>query len=64
MNTNSRPPTAKIYQFPCKTSASPNRSNREMMTARDDRLRAAPSVEFGSGWYHDAAVQAEWPRKS
>jgi Protein of unknown function (DUF2735) len=62
MSTNSPPPSAKIYQFPRKISARP--SLRETMSAVDYRLRLAPSVEFGSGWYHDAAIQAERPRKS
>jgi hypothetical protein len=64
MNANSPPHTAKIYQFPRKTSAMPGSHNREMRLATDHRLRALPTVEFGSGWYHDAAVQAEWVRKS
>jgi hypothetical protein len=64
MNTNSQPPSAKIYQFPRKTSANPGGLSQESRSARDDRLRAVPSVEFGSGWYHDAAVRAEWTRKS
>ena len=64
MNVNSPPHTAKIYQFPRKTSAIPGGYTREMRSANDQRLRALPTVEFGSGWYHDAAVQADWVRKS
>jgi hypothetical protein len=64
MSTNSRPPTAKIYQFPRKTSASLAASGKEIKAATDHRQRVVPAVEFGSGWYHDAAVQAEWFRKS
>jgi hypothetical protein len=64
MNTNSHPPSAKIYQFPRKTSASASASSREPRTTLDHRLRAVPNVEFGSGWYHEAAVQAEWTRKT
>jgi len=64
MNAASPPPSAKIYQFPRKTSASPGGSRRELGAARDDRLRVVPSVEFGSGWYHEAAVQADWTRKT
>jgi hypothetical protein len=52
VNTNSHPPTAKIYQFPQKTSANAR-------AAREALMREAPSVEFGSGWYHEAAVQAD-----
>jgi hypothetical protein len=64
MHANERPPTAKIYQFPRKTAASSGQAVRDPRAAADHRLRALPSVEFGSGWYHEAAVQAEWPRKS
>lgn len=64
MHTNERPPTARIYQFPRKTPANAGVVSRDARAPADHRLRALPSVEFGSGWYHEAAVQAEWPRKS
>jgi hypothetical protein len=64
MSTHSHLPSAKIYQFPRKTSANPSGAIREVRSATDHRQRAVASVEFGSGWYHEAAVQAEWPRKS
>jgi hypothetical protein len=64
MHTTERPPTAKIYQFPRKTVVNAGAAARDPRAAPDHRLRALPSVEFGSGWYHEAAVQAEYPRKS
>ena len=64
MITNSQPPSAKIYQFPRKASLNAAASNRDIKSAADLRARALPSVEFGSGWYHDAAMQADRPRKS
>jgi hypothetical protein len=64
MNTNSHPPSAKIYQFPRKAAAGLTGPGREVRSAADQRLRALPRVEFGSGWYHDAAVQTDWSRKS
>ncbi|MGD0562306.1 MAG: DUF2735 domain-containing protein [Roseiarcus sp.] len=63
MNTNSRPPTAKIYQFPRKTSAGAGAPSREIKPALHQPQRAAPSFEFGGGWYHEAAIQAECARK-
>lgn len=63
MNVNSNPPTAKIYQFPRTTSADLGRSGRGRAPAAESRPRALPAVEFGSGWYHEAAVEAERPRK-
>jgi hypothetical protein len=62
MDANSPPPTAKIYPFPRKPAASPGGPGQQILSATD-RRRALPSVEFGSGWYHEAAIQADWPRK-
>lgn len=64
MITNSRPPTAKIYQFPRKTSLSAAGAVRDIKSVTDHRLRVVPNVEFGSGWYHEAAIEADRPRKS
>jgi hypothetical protein len=63
MNANSRAPSAKIYQFPRKTATNAGESSRTR-PAVDHRMRTVPTVEFGSGWYHEAAVQAEATRKS
>ncbi|WP_158817989.1 DUF2735 domain-containing protein [Methylocapsa sp. S129] len=63
MTANSQPQSAKIYQFPRKTSASLAGAGREIKSALDHRQRVVPTVEFGSGWYHEAAMQAERTRK-
>jgi hypothetical protein len=60
MNMNSPPTSAKIYQFPRKASVA---ASREIKPAMDHRMRAVPTVDFGSGWYHEAAIQAERARK-
>ena len=64
MNTNQRPPTAKICQFPLKDLRVPGRPGRVAASVTELRPQTFPAVEFGSGWYHDAAIQAELPRKS
>jgi hypothetical protein len=64
MNTYPRPPSAKIYQFPLRISANPGGSGRQIKSAPDPRLRPLPTVEFGSGWYHEAAINADMPHKS
>jgi hypothetical protein len=64
MNTCPRPPSAKIYQFTPRISANPGGSGRPIKSAPDPRLRPLPTVEFGSGWYHEAAIDADTPRKS
>ncbi|WP_341988759.1 DUF2735 domain-containing protein [Azorhizobium sp. AG788] len=47
--------TAKIYAFPLRgraTTASHDDAARLMAD-----MAQAPAVDFGSGWYHDAAIQ-------
>jgi Protein of unknown function (DUF2735) len=63
MDGNQRRSEAKIYQFPLKNSAIPRRAMLENRSATDRRLVEATTVEFGSGWYHEAAVQDERPRR-
>ena len=50
MTENVQRETAKIYQFPVKARAG------KASQQSDPPSRLAP-VEFGSGWYHDAAIQ-------
>jgi hypothetical protein len=63
MNTDALRPSAKIYQFPTrKSGAGPGTSGPSR--APPPRLsQPVPAVEFGSAWYHEAAVQAETTRK-
>ena len=63
MNMNSPPTSAKIYQFPRRGIVGAAAASREIKPALDHRLRVVPTVDFGSGWYHEAAVQAERTRK-
>ena len=55
--------TAKIYQFPTKTADLRTRLNKDLPSSDVRRVPAAPSPDFGGGWYHDAAIQAERSRK-
>jgi hypothetical protein len=55
--------SAKIYQFPRKISGS-GAGNRQIEKPGSDlRASRVAIVESGSGWYHEAAVQAERARK-
>ena len=63
MNANARPPTAKIYQFPVTKSSTLRGPGPDARSSPDRSASVLPTVEFGSGWYHDAAVQAERSRK-
>ncbi len=64
MNTNSNVPTAKIYRFPVKSAVIRSNATSTMAKGQAARLLVAPYVDFGSGWYHDAAIQNERPQKS
>jgi hypothetical protein len=64
MNENFRQESAKIYAFPERNRAAAGSQRRDDKAAAVSRLQQLPVVEFGSGWYHEAAVQeADRPRK-
>jgi hypothetical protein len=46
--------SAKIYQFPVKANV---RDAGKHASGRNAVELLAPKVEFGSGWYHDDAIQ-------
>jgi hypothetical protein len=54
-------PSVKIIQFPRRPIVRVNIASREVVA---DRASQAPRVEFGSGWYHEAAIQSDRQRKS
>lgn len=47
-------PTAKIYAFPTSPRLTSGRRNGAYQPARHEAQFAA--VEFGAGWYHEAAL--------
>ncbi len=57
MATNVSHGTAKIYQFPVPSRKTAGGSREQTKPAIND-----PGVEptsFGSGWYHEAAIEEE-----
>jgi hypothetical protein len=64
VNPNSDAPTATIYQFPLTSSADLDKPGVRPAPAAERRQPPLPTVEFGSGWYHEAAMEADRPRKS
>jgi hypothetical protein len=56
-------PSAKIYQFPRKAQANFVASASRAIAPTNPRFQAAPTIEYGGGWYHEAAIAAERPRK-
>lgn len=59
MSSDTRP-SAKIYQFPRKPVV---RINATSGQTAGGRASPTPRVEFGGGWYHEAAIKAEQQRK-
>jgi hypothetical protein len=58
MATSFQRESATIYEFPLRGRFAAKREEAE-------RAAAAPRVVFGSGWYHDEAIQdAERARKN
>lgn len=48
-------PTAKIYQFPRHATAAGRREQDKPVV--DPRSEHDLGIEFGSGWYHEAALR-------
>jgi hypothetical protein len=56
--------TAKIYQFPLNRRKAPNNPQTSGTPSPTAESKLWPAADFGSGWYHQAAIQdAERPRK-
>ena len=58
MDQNSSQTTAKIFQFPTRTAPNIGRAVGGKAVA-DHAAPPFPRVEFGSGWYHEAAILAD-----
>lgn len=57
MATNVQAGSATIYQFPAR--------GRYAKPAAEQTAAVQPAhIVFGSGWYHDEAIEAERARKS
>lgn len=62
MTMSSPRETARIYDFTKARAAL--RANRDgAKPASDLRSPPLPATDFGGGWYHDAAIQADQGRK-
>ncbi len=64
MDTNVRRESAKIYEFPRRPRGLADTYRRGDRLAAELSSVHAPTIEFGSGWYHQAAVEeAQRPGK-
>jgi hypothetical protein len=57
VTTNFGRETAKIYQFPVRRPPNADARRQRSKPAADLNSTQLPEVEFGSGWYHDAAIR-------
>lgn len=57
--SSSQQTTAKIYAFPSWPKA---RTDATRLARLEAEARLHPTIEYGSGWYHDQAI-AEANRK-
>ena len=57
MTTSVGRETAKIYVFPVKARMSGTGGNRVSRPGASDNAERLPMTDFGSGWYHGAAIR-------
>lgn len=57
MATHTQRETAKIYAFPTTIRPSVRRASDQPAIVAQFPRKIAEFVDFGSGWYHDAAIQ-------
>ena len=59
MNNDLHRETAKIYAFPSRAETSRRSVISQSAPVADLLARRLPRTDFGSGWYHEAAMQEE-----
>jgi hypothetical protein len=59
MATNVSHGTAKIYQFPVGGRKAVGGDREQMKPTTDPRFQPVLGDTFGSGWYHEAAIEEE-----
>ena len=64
MTTDGHRQSAKIYQFPTHAVRRTAGHFDDAKLVPTMPAPDLPGVDFGSGWYHDEAIEAERARKS
>lgn len=59
MTSQQQRPTAKIYAFPSRPRGA---ANDRYTPTQQQAAATLATVEFGSGWYHDAAIEDDEAR--
>ena len=62
MPTTSARESARIYQFPAKSTAAMRGQRQDGKFAADLAASRVRGVEFGGAWYHEAALQEDAER--
>ena len=57
MTAHSQNNSAKIYAFPVRPVLHPDRRIESVRDGVKPGLPRVTTTEYGTGWYHDAAVQ-------
>lgn len=59
MATNVSHGSAKIYQFPVRGRKAAGDDREQIKPVTDPRFQPVLGDTFGSGWYHEAAIEEE-----
>ncbi|MEH2509243.1 hypothetical protein V1291_000597 [Nitrobacteraceae bacterium AZCC 1564] len=59
MVTNVSHGTAKIYQFPVRGRKTAGGDREQIKPTTDPKFQPVLGDTFGSGWYHEAAIEEE-----
>jgi Protein of unknown function (DUF2735) len=62
MTTNVQTGSATIYEFPRRGRFAVSGQADASTSIANPALQRAPKISFGSGWYHDEAIQEERAR--
>jgi hypothetical protein len=57
MTTDVQRESAKIYAFPSRARNTGSSVSEQPSSVVELTARRLPRVEFGSGWYHEAALE-------
>ena len=57
MSTDIQRESARVYAFPVRARKSGSCANEQAASVVELAARRLPKVDFGSGWYHEAAIE-------
>ena len=57
MGTDLHPKTARIYAFPARMDAARRERLMKARMEAESAVQRSPGTDFGSAWYHEAAIE-------